>query len=222
MPADMTSRAPTPRPPRPHVDVSAARARSRTSPRAGRPKPDPILVADNITRTFGGLTAVDVEHVEIQRGVITALIGPNGAGKTTFFNLLTGFDRPDDGDVVVQRQAASRACRPTRSPGCGMVRTFQLTKVLVQAHRHREHAARRHRPAGREPVLRRCSRRCGAPRRTATPSGPTTLLERFLLDHEARGLRRLALRRPAQAARDGPRADGRPGAGHARRADGRA
>ena len=47
---------------------------------------------------FGGLTAVDVEHVEIQRGVITALIGPNGAGKTTFFNLLTGFDQPDEGD----------------------------------------------------------------------------------------------------------------------------
>ena len=67
-------------------------------------KSDPILVADNVRRTFGGLTAVDVEHVEIQRGVITALIGPNGAGKTTFFNLLTGFDRPDDGHVVVQRR----------------------------------------------------------------------------------------------------------------------
>ncbi len=48
-------------------------------------------------RRFGGLTAVDVEHVEVQRNSITALIGPNGAGKTTFFNLLTGFDQPNSG-----------------------------------------------------------------------------------------------------------------------------
>src|SRR3546814_9709444 len=66
-------------------------------PVPGVPKPDPILIADGITRRFGGLTAVDVDHVEIQRGLITALIGPTGAGQTTFFNLLTGFDQPDSG-----------------------------------------------------------------------------------------------------------------------------
>ena len=47
----------------------------------GVAKPDPILVADNITRKFGGVTAVDVQHFEIERHGITALIGPNGAGK---------------------------------------------------------------------------------------------------------------------------------------------
>ncbi|MSZ16977.1 MAG: ATP-binding cassette domain-containing protein, partial [Actinobacteria bacterium] len=52
---------------------------------------------DNVSRKFGGLVAVDVEHLEIPRGAITALIGPNGAGKTTLFNLLTGFDKPDTG-----------------------------------------------------------------------------------------------------------------------------
>src|SRR5689334_2659877 len=60
----------------------------------GSAKPDPILEVDKIVRQFGGMTAVDVEHLEAQRGIITALIGPNGAGKTTFFNLITGFDKP--------------------------------------------------------------------------------------------------------------------------------
>ncbi|MFT8359160.1 ATP-binding cassette domain-containing protein, partial [Bifidobacterium aquikefiri] len=58
-------------------------------PIPGIKKPDPILVADKVTRRFGGMTAVDVDHFEIERHGITALIGPNGAGKTTFFNLMT-------------------------------------------------------------------------------------------------------------------------------------
>jgi neutral amino acid transport system ATP-binding protein len=95
----------------------------------GAPKPDPILVADNIVRRFGGLTAVDVEHVEVQRGAITGLIGPNGAGKTTFFNVLTSFDQPDDGRWEFNGRSLKGvpAYRVARS---GMVRTFQLTKAL--------------------------------------------------------------------------------------------
>ena len=95
----------------------------------GAPKPDPILIADDIVRQFGGLTAVDVKHVEIQRGAITALIGPNGAGKTTFFNLLTGFDQPDRGSWSFQGKSLSGvpAHKVARR---GMVRTFQLTKAL--------------------------------------------------------------------------------------------
>ena len=74
-------------------------------------KVDPILIADSVTRTFGGLTAVDVDHVEIPRGAITALIGPNGAGKTTLFNLLTGFDKPDERQVGVRRPFARARAR---------------------------------------------------------------------------------------------------------------
>ncbi|MFD4326347.1 ABC transporter ATP-binding protein [Nocardioides sp. NPDC058538] len=97
----------------------------------GSKKSDPIIVADNITRTFGGLTAVDVAHVEIQRGAITALIGPNGAGKTTFFNLLTGFDQPNTGAWSLEGKSL-KGVAPYKVARLGMVRTFQLTKVLAK------------------------------------------------------------------------------------------
>ncbi|MFI6388407.1 ABC transporter ATP-binding protein [Nonomuraea sp. NPDC050547] len=95
----------------------------------GVTKPDPILVVDNVVRRFGGLTAVDVKHVEVQRGSITALIGPNGAGKTTFFNQLTGFDTADAGEWTFNgtRMNGVAAHKVARA---GMVRTFQLTKAL--------------------------------------------------------------------------------------------
>jgi ABC-type branched-subunit amino acid transport system ATPase component len=108
-------------------EARAALAGLATEP--GVSKPDPILVAHNVKRRFGGLTAVDVDHVEIQRGVITALIGPNGAGKTTFFNVLTGFDRPDEGDWSFNGRSLKRVAAYKVSR-MGMVRTFQLTKVL--------------------------------------------------------------------------------------------
>ncbi len=95
----------------------------------GVAKADPILVADNVTRTFGGLKAVDVAHLEIPRNAITALIGPNGAGKTTLFNLLTGFDKPDTGKWTFSGK--SLAGIPSfRVARLGQVRTFQLTKAL--------------------------------------------------------------------------------------------
>jgi branched-chain amino acid transport system ATP-binding protein len=95
----------------------------------GVAKVDPILVASGVRREFGGLVAVDVEHLEIPRGKITALIGPNGAGKTTLFNLLTGFDKPNSGTWTFQGRelAGVPAYQVAR---IGMVRTFQLTKAL--------------------------------------------------------------------------------------------
>ena len=116
------------------ADPAARRAlMDGVEPTPGSPKPDSILVVDNIVRQFGGMTAVDVDHLEVQRGIITALIGPNGAGKTTFFNLITGFDKPTsaktgahwsfDGAKLDKTSASSVA-------KAGMVRTFQLTKAL--------------------------------------------------------------------------------------------
>ena len=97
----------------------------------GVAKPDPILVVENISRAFGGLKAVDVDHLEVQRGVITALIGPNGAGKTTFFNLLTGFDQPDTGTAAFNGEEATGHASHELARR-GMVRTFQLTKALTK------------------------------------------------------------------------------------------
>ncbi|MQA83457.1 MAG: ATP-binding cassette domain-containing protein [Streptosporangiales bacterium] len=97
----------------------------------GSAKPDPILVADEVRRSFGGLRAVDVGHLEVQRGAITSLIGPNGAGKTTFFNLLTGFDHANSGRWTFAGSplAGMPAYRVARR---GLVRTFQLTKSLMR------------------------------------------------------------------------------------------
>jgi ABC-type multidrug transport system fused ATPase/permease subunit len=97
--------------------------------RPGVAKPDPILVVDGVQRRFGGLKAVDVDHLEIQRGFITGLIGPNGAGKTTLFNLLTGFDTPDEGTWTFNGADMSGSVAHLMSER-GMVRTFQLTKAL--------------------------------------------------------------------------------------------
>ena len=95
----------------------------------GCQKVDPILVADNVSRQFGGLTAVDVAHVEIPRGKITALIGPNGAGKTTLFNLLTGFDKPTTGTWTFEGKSLAGVAS-YKVARLGMIRTFQLTKSL--------------------------------------------------------------------------------------------
>jgi branched-chain amino acid transport system ATP-binding protein len=109
----------------------ARAALAGVAPVPGAPKPDPILVASNVRRNFGGITAVDVDRVEVQRGSITALIGPNGAGKTTFFNLVTGFDKPDAGDWTFDGASMSGVA-PHRMASRGMVRTFQLTKSLTK------------------------------------------------------------------------------------------
>jgi branched-chain amino acid transport system ATP-binding protein len=116
--------------------ISEAKARAvaalaTVSPTPGAPKPDPILLADKIQKKFGGVVAVDVEHIEVQRGSITALIGPNGAGKTTLFNLLTGFDTPDTGEWRFDGRSMEKIVAH-KTASMGMIRTFQLTKSLTK------------------------------------------------------------------------------------------
>ncbi len=92
---------------------------------------EPILTLSGVRKSFGGLVAVDVGHLAVPRGQITALIGPNGAGKTTLFNLLTGFDRTDAGRWSFDGTDVT-GWSPHRLARRGMVRTFQLTKALAR------------------------------------------------------------------------------------------
>ncbi len=116
------------------ADPEARRAlMAGVSPEPGSSKPDSILEVDHIIRNFGGMTAVHVDHLEVQRGIITALIGPNGAGKTTFFNLITGFDKPSSVKTGAHWSFEGRKLDKTSASSvalAGMVRTFQLTKSL--------------------------------------------------------------------------------------------
>ncbi len=90
----------------------------------------PIFEAEGIVKHFGGIRAVNGATMDVREGSITALIGPNGAGKTTFFNLITGFYRPDAGRAVFAgRHVQGRP--PYVIARFGMVRTFQITKALA-------------------------------------------------------------------------------------------
>ena len=111
--------------------IVARAALAGVVPEPGVVKPDPIMTASGVRRSFGGIVAVDVDRVEIQRGSITALIGPNGAGKTTFFNLMTGFDEPDTGSWSFNGTSLEKVAAH-KTAAMGMVRTFQLTKSLTK------------------------------------------------------------------------------------------
>lgn len=88
-----------------------------------------MLNVVGLSRSFGGVAAVDDVSFSVRSGEIVALIGPNGAGKTTCFNIVTGFTRPSDGrifldDVDVTGHAPHVMAR------LGVVRTFQKTSIL--------------------------------------------------------------------------------------------
>ena len=86
-----------------------------------------ILEVKNLTKKFGGLTAVNDVNFEIKRGELIGLIGPNGAGKTTVFNLLTGFEDPNSGAIRFNGVDIT-GMKPFRIVNLGMVRTFQLVR----------------------------------------------------------------------------------------------
>jgi branched-chain amino acid transport system ATP-binding protein len=90
---------------------------------------EPVLVAENVTMRFGGLTAVDSVNFRVNEGEIMGLIGPNGAGKTTFFNCLTGLYLPTSGRVTLNGQVLPP--KPGKVVRAGMARTFQNIRLFA-------------------------------------------------------------------------------------------
>ncbi len=90
---------------------------------------DDILVVSALTRTFGGLRAVDAVDLAVPRGGVRALIGPNGAGKSTMVNMLSGATRPSSGQIRLDGRELS-GCSATVVSRAGMVRTFQNGRLF--------------------------------------------------------------------------------------------
>jgi neutral amino acid transport system ATP-binding protein len=88
-----------------------------------------LLRARGVTKWFGGVRALDEASLEVAEGSISALIGPNGSGKTTLFNIITGYERADAGDIYLGDEAITNAS-PQRVFARGIGRTFQLTRTF--------------------------------------------------------------------------------------------
>jgi branched-chain amino acid transport system ATP-binding protein len=92
---------------------------------------EPVLRTENLTKRFGGLTAVDNLGISLAGGRVHAIIGPNGAGKTTFFNLVTGLLSPDSGRIFFRGRDIT-GCRPHVISRLGIKRTLQVKSVFPE------------------------------------------------------------------------------------------
>ena len=92
-------------------------------------KSEAILKANNLSKRFGGLVAVDNISFEVMPFGVTSIIGPNGAGKSTLFNLLSGTFRPDSGSVLLNDQNVT-GMNPEERLFSGMARSFQITNLF--------------------------------------------------------------------------------------------
>jgi branched-chain amino acid transport system ATP-binding protein len=86
---------------------------------------DAVIDVQNVTKSFGGLTAVNNCSLKVERGSVTGLIGPNGAGKSTLFNLVAGNLKPDSGHIIFDGEEVT-GLKPYALFGRGMLRTFQI------------------------------------------------------------------------------------------------
>src|SRR5207249_6750518 len=117
----------------PSLDGGSGRMSAAMNQRGGpaRPisEPDANLVIRSVSKSFGGITALSECSLEVKAGSITALIGPNGSGKTTLFNCVTGFYRPDQGEMRFGETVLT-GLRPNQIVHLGIARTFQITRIF--------------------------------------------------------------------------------------------
>ena len=88
-----------------------------------------MLSLKNVSKSFGGIKAVDKCTFEVKENTITSLIGPNGAGKTTVFNIISGLTKPDDGTIKLLDKNIM-GLPAYKIAQAGISRTFQLTKIF--------------------------------------------------------------------------------------------
>ncbi|MHA6252220.1 ABC transporter ATP-binding protein [Oceanobacillus sp. CAU 1775] len=91
-----------------------------------------LIETKDLTKKFGGLTAVDQVDFTVEKGEITAIIGPNGAGKSTFFNLISGFHPPTSGTIIFNGKEITDT-PPHKIARLGIARTFQTTNLFEQS-----------------------------------------------------------------------------------------
>ena len=90
---------------------------------------DKILRLNEISKSFGGIKALNYCSIDIEKGTITGLVGPNGAGKTTLFNTITGFFKPDAGEIFFKDEKID-GLPPAKVFNKKIVRTFQIPRTL--------------------------------------------------------------------------------------------
>ena len=90
-----------------------------------------LLRTDRLVKAYGGVRALNGATIEVEQGTVAGLIGPNGSGKTTLFNVVTGYERPDAGEVWFGDRAITNLA-PDKVFAAGIGRTFQLTRIFAR------------------------------------------------------------------------------------------
>ncbi len=90
-----------------------------------------MLSVQDIDKSFGGIKAVNGCSINVEEGTIAGVIGPNGAGKTTLFNVISGFEKPDNGSIIFKGENIQNLTSFSISRK-GLIRTFQITKALTR------------------------------------------------------------------------------------------